>query len=597
MSKKTQRYFTAEDKKPRDGGGDIPTETQKESAPSKKKPPNMEVIIVDTSKTLPARKRPDFSGKKLRDGKRQQRIEIPLNPAALKRHSRGERLNLNGVKTDFRKIQEKRKDIQIEFAEEQAARAEILLDGEEGYLEADEGESTTDISQKEIVDNVDITTATKHFTLALDFGPYRMRYTKNGTHLLLGGRRGHVAAFSWIRKKLQFEMNVMESVHDVTWLMNYTMFAAAQKEWVHVYDKKGTELHCIKSMHRSQRLEYLPYHFLLCSAGENGFLSWMDVSIGQTVGSYNCRVGKVSVMTHNPWNGVTCVADSKGVVSMWSPMVRDPLAKMLCHPVPLTALAIDPQGMHMATAALDRKIKIWDIRQLEGPLETYHINTAASDVNLSQRGLMALSLGNVCEIYRRNPGADEVELKPYIRHRTNGMISNIRFCPYEDVLGVATQKGFTSLIVPGSGEPNFDTFEANPFQSRTQRREEEVHSLLEKIPAEFISLNPNQISEVDVPSAKARLEQKVKQLTMKPPKIDFEPRNRKGISKAKRIKIKQNVREARFREAAKEILDAKEKLLKEEKRRTPKESADFIPLETKTVLDRFETKKKKKPRQ
>lgn len=418
----------------------------------------------------------------------------------------GGKSNGQGIKTAHFKEKLQRKEVYYDFANEQAARAELLLNEEQGFIEPDDGVATAEYTQREIVKNVDITAATKHFNLSLDFGPYRTRYTKNGRHLLLGGRKGHVAAFDWITKKLHCEFNVMEDIYDVAWLHVETMFAVAQKNWVHFYDNQGIEVHCVKTLDRIRCLDFLPYHFLIVSGSDTGFLSWLDVSTGTLVAQYPLKHEPIRIMAHNPYNGVTCTGDSRGVVSMWSPTVKEPLAKMLCHPTPMTALAVDPKGTYMATSGLDRHVKIWDIRSLKGPTCDYILRYAANEIAISQRGLLALGMGNQCEIYRK-PNLVSIKA-PYLRHSCKGNIAGMQFCPFEDVLGVGTSKEFTSLLVPGSGEPNFDALEANPYQTKSQRKESEVHALLDKIPPELIKLDPNVISQVDVPTLNENIEAK-----------------------------------------------------------------------------------------
>ncbi|XP_064556086.1 WD repeat-containing protein 46 [Drosophila montana] len=549
--------------------------------------------------------------KKVQSKKRPAATEHPkkqkIPQEVLDKYSRGDAVDSRGVKTRHFKEKQQRKEIYLEYATEQAARTELLLQETAGQLEADEEETTASYRQEEIAANVDLQSAAKHFTLKLDFGPYTMRYTKNGRHLLLGGRRGHVAAFDWVTKKLHCEFNVMESVSDVQWLHVPTMYAVAQKEWVYFYDKKGTELHCVKRLSRVNRLDFLPYHFLLAAGNSAGYASWLDVSIGELVGNFNTGLGDIRHMRHNPSNGVLCIGGGKGVVSMWSPKVREPLAKLLCHSTAMTALTVDPKGVHLVTAGLDRMVKVWDLRNLnDTPLAIFRLRLPANEVEVSQRGMLALSQGTYLETYTdvlHGGGTANSNKLPYLRQRCDAFVHGMRFCPYEDVLGVSTANGFQSLLVPGSGEPNYDALEDNPYETSKQRREHEVHALLEKIPPELITLDPNEITGVDAPTLQEKVDAKRQLFHLKPPRINMKTRHKmKGRGgSAKAARNKQIVKDLQRKEFISEVRKAKQGIIATHKHSDDGDNVQQAsigkaktPKPVRSVLDRFKPKPQKK---
>jgi U3 small nucleolar RNA-associated protein 7 len=210
--------------------------------------------------------------------------DAPIPHARLQKHKRGkaEDLDKNGVTFLSNRIHLKKKEKLVKYAVNLAARSEILLPEETGFLEPAKGDCTSEITQVQIKSSVDITSATKQFDLSMQFGPYAINYLRNGRKMLIGGRMGHVAAFDWVTKQLTCEMNVMESVHDVAWLHNETLFAVAQKEWTYIYDNQGIEVHCIKKLNNVLRMEFLPYHFLLAttvSSHHNAFSNPLDLII------------------------------------------------------------------------------------------------------------------------------------------------------------------------------------------------------------------------------------------------------------------------------------------------------------------------------
>ena len=115
-------------------------------------------------------------------------------------------------------------------------------------------------------------------------------------------------------------------------------------------------------------------------------------------------------------------------------------------------------------------------------VQVRQINPArpVSCLDISQRDMLACTHGCHVDVWR-NPFRVDAG-NPYLKHSLHGFdISECRFAPFEDALGLGHSAGFSSIIVPGAGEANFDSFEANPFQTSKQRQESEVKALLDKV--------------------------------------------------------------------------------------------------------------------
>ena len=186
---------------------------------------------------------------------------------AHKAYGRGRKVSTKGVKdkklrSNLKSLENKYKDATLK-----AKDAEVLLENESGFLEAEgELERTYKVRQEDLRSGIAVETAKKCFDLKLQgLGPYTADYTRNGRSLLLAGRKGHVSTMDWREGKLGCELQLQETIRDAKWLHNDQYFAVAQKKYVYIYDVNGVEIHSLQQHIEVTNMEFLPYHFLLAT--------------------------------------------------------------------------------------------------------------------------------------------------------------------------------------------------------------------------------------------------------------------------------------------------------------------------------------------
>lgn len=295
----------------------------------------------------------------------------------------------------------------------------LLPKDNHGLIETETAlERTWRITQDEIVGASNVAARDKRFSLSLpEFGPYAIDYTRNGRHLAIAGRKGHVGTFDWANSALHSELHLNETVRDIKWLHDESFYAVAQKKYVYIYDKQGLEVHQLRSHIEVNRMEFLPYHFLLativsrpglvgsflqggssshdCAQGNPGFLKYQDTSTGQLVAEHRTKLGSCDTMAQNAHNAFIHLGHQNGTVTLWSPSVSTAQVKLLAHSAPVSAIAVDPStmGHRMATAGIDGSVKIWDNRMWKC-LNEYGLKKPPKSLDWSQKGMLAVGWGN-----------------------------------------------------------------------------------------------------------------------------------------------------------------------------------------------------------
>lgn len=362
-----------------------------------------------------------------------------------------------------------------------------ITNNDSGFIHLDENEKMIDLTQDVIKGHVNQQTLEKAYNIVLENGTYEAKYDNTGRHLLLAEQRGQLAMFDVKTKNLFFDINVQEKITNSIFLHNELFVAVSQRKSLYVYDHKGREVHCVRKHKNVTKMDFLQYHFLLATISSDGLLRYLDTSTGKLIAEI--ETGEVNTcITKNPSNGVIFLGADKGHVTLWTPNDQKYVAKVFCHKSVVSDVQIDRFGHLMVTNGSDKQIKVWDIRNMFEPLNVIDTKTTNRNLRLSQKNMLACSYKDRVYVHKdidvRNTG-ENVALQEAFRGR---IVTSLDYCPFEDILTVGHNRGVSNIIVPGSGDPSFDSYEESPFRSKRDRQEIEVRRLLEKVPYKLIHL-------------------------------------------------------------------------------------------------------------
>ncbi|GAA5986497.1 hypothetical protein JCM11641_005219 [Rhodosporidiobolus odoratus] len=388
-------------------------------------------------------------------------------------------------------------------ASQAAEHDDLLLPRDNAGMMETEGdlERTWRVTQEDIKQASAVGASEQGFSLTLDeFGPYAVDYTRNGRHLALAGRKGHLAIFDTHTSSLHTELHLNETIRDVSFLHDESFTAVAQKRFVYIYDKSGLEVHQLRQHIEVEKMRFLRWHWLLATVGNPGYLKYHDTSTGVMVAEHRTKLGACRVMGLDEHRAVVGLGHQNGTATLWTPSMSQPAVKLLAHTTPLTSLAFDPStmGHRMATSSIDGTVKIWETRMWK-PISEFGFKKGVKEVEWSQKGMLGVGWGNHVSVFNSlTSPSSRASPSPYLTHSfPSTPVNSLRFTPFADTLTLGHSRGLTSLLVPGAGEPNFDSLESDPFESKRRRREREVNNLLDKIPMDLITLDQDVVGKLD----------------------------------------------------------------------------------------------------
>ncbi|CAN8070975.1 unnamed protein product [Agarophyton chilense] len=308
-------------------------------------------------------------------------------------------------------------------------------------------------------------------------------------------------------------------------------------------------------------------------AAPHGRLVYTDTSTGKVINEHDyaarhLRLNAATDTCANLSNGIIHLAHTSGVVFLWSPVIRRPLVRMLTHRSAVHHVAVDLKGRYMYSTGADSVVACWDMSTYRKVFQ-WSVPPHTTSLCVSQRQMVALSFCasvHVWAPFLTRPGLLLLEKRaePYMRQTYSGsVITGLDFCPFEDVLAVCHETGVRNMIVPGAGEPTFDTNAPNPYETRKQRSQNEVRSLIDKLPPASIVLDPSPVGSVD-----RNPHERVREIRYQQRRANLEKIDKRGAKKKQKGRNKNSKRLKKVQETVVQARKLEEGHMREKRQKT-----------------------------
>lgn len=425
-----------------------------------------------------------------------------------------------------------------------------------GDIVLDDGEVAWDVRQRDILNAVPEQDRARMLNLHLSFGPYKAAYTPTGRDITLVGANGHLACINLRDASLRGETHLSQACRAVTYLHDESLVAVAQHAATFIYQTAdASELHCLTDLPFIDHLTFLKQHYILAAAGRHGRVSWFDVSVGRRLATARTGRGPTTALAHNPQSGIVAAGCNGGVVTFWTPNTpQAPAVTLLAATSPISHVRFFEDGTTFVTASNDAVVRVWDVRTMR-PMHAFSTGGCVSALDVSQRGTLAVSVGGRVTTFTRDalmkhadgalvgartdtlatrmravaiaadaasakeaprsvprghggrlsgvaaaaaaiPMPGEIEVGLRFALPSDSAVTDLRFCPFSDVLAVAHRRGIASMYVPGAAHAQLSAEGANPYASEKERKDVAVRRLLDKLPIETIVWDPTAVGDV-----------------------------------------------------------------------------------------------------